>query len=59
LKATRIAAFQNEENVGGVCFQNTSEKCLGFRGEIVGALEPEDGGFGSTGPDVEFLATVS
>jgi hypothetical protein len=58
LEATRIAAFQNEENVRGVCFQNASEKCLSFRGEIVGAFEPEDGGFGATGPDVEFLTTI-
>jgi hypothetical protein len=39
-------------------FQNASEKCLGFRGEIVGAFEPEDGGFSATGPDVEFLTTI-
>jgi hypothetical protein len=58
LETTRIATFQNEENVRGVCFQNTSEKCLGFRGEIISALEPQDGGFGATGPDMEFLTTI-
>jgi hypothetical protein len=58
LKTTRIAAFQNKENVGGVCFQNASEKGLCFRGEIIGALEPEDGGFSATGPHVKFLTTV-
>jgi hypothetical protein len=38
LKTTRIAAFQNKENIRGVRFQNASEKGLGFRGKIIGTL---------------------
>jgi hypothetical protein len=39
-------------------FQNASEKRLCFRGKIVGAFKPKNGGFGATGPDMEFLTTI-